>query len=378
MAYIGSQERVSTLNSTSTPLAAGDTFTGPAENIVAYPGMTVAVYTDQECSFWVEFSVDGINWDSAIPYKVFANKNDVHKITRTREYFRFKIQNISTVNQTFLRVQIILGDPQQLTSGLGSQIQADADSIVVRPIDFNLAIASGLYENRQPIFKDGINFDIDAASAAEDIWGGLATSGGTYPGFPTTAPEELQVLSSNASDTGTIYFAYLPTSDSTDYLFGSAVLNGTTPVNTGITAYRVNFAYYETTDPVAFNLGNLTIRWRTTTSVVFIEIPIGYSQSFCAAFTVPKGNTAYISKITGSIRGGTATAACDGFIWYRSFGKSPRLRSAFTLNQGSQYQDTVDNLFAIPEKVDFIPRIILGTVNNTVAQVSYRLILVKN
>jgi len=57
-------------NSTTTPLAAGATFTGTATNILAYSQINVALYatpSTAKASFYFEFSPDGTNWDVSVP-----------------------------------------------------------------------------------------------------------------------------------------------------------------------------------------------------------------------------------------------------------------------------------------------------------------------
>lgn len=65
-------------------------------------------------------------------------------------------------------------------------------------------IALGQVPNNDIHTKFGINPDVDAATAPEDIWNG----GGTYTGFPVggtaTVAETLQVFSSSTADTAAV------------------------------------------------------------------------------------------------------------------------------------------------------------------------------
>jgi hypothetical protein len=319
---------------------------------------------------YIEFSPDGTNWDSSLSFITYANSNEIHRLTVTRKFARVRFYNSSTGGQTFFRLQTLLGQQQTLTSALNSQIQSDADTTVVRPLDFNLMVAEGLYQNRAQFIKDGINTDIDTASVPEDI----TNEGGIYAGFPTGTIEQGQIVVAGA-DTGTVVYAYLASPLDTDYTFASKAITGAGNYNLGHNIYRCNFAYFVSTNPTAFNAGNITIRNITTTTNIFCVIEAGYSQTFCSAYTVPYRSSVYIDRFNGNMRG-SATGSMDGFIWYRSYGESPRYRFPFELQFGTLYFDDVDYLIKIPQQVDFIPRIVNSSANNLTAKFSYRILKV--
>lgn len=72
----------------------------------------------------------------------------------------------------------------------------------------------------------------------------------------------------------------------------------------------------------------------------------------------------------------TYTGSLDGYIWYRGYNESPRLRFPFELQCGSLYFDDVDYLVRIPERTDIIPRITTSSANNLIAKFSYRFLKV--
>lgn len=355
----------------NTVVAVGSPYTSPAVDVSTYSSVVVACRTDQSGSFEIQFSVDGENWDSALTYLVAANTNEVHRIVVTRKYFRVVFTNTSGLAQSYFRLQAIAGDHPALTSPLNSTIQIDADTTVVRPLDFNLMVAEGRYQNHGNFLKEGLNIDIDSASVPEDI----NNEGGVYAGFPTTAPEEGQIVVSGA-DTGTVVYAYLATSDDTDYTFATKAITGVGNYNLGHNIWRCNFAYFISSNPAVFNVGAITIRHAVTTTNVFCVIDPGFSQSYCSAYTVPAGSAIYLDRVTGNMRG-TSTGAMDGAFFYRPFGESPRLRFPFELQYGTLYFDDVDYLNKIPAKVDICPRITYSSANNLVARISYRFIKVK-
>jgi hypothetical protein len=125
---------VSTLNSTVIPLNNGDTFTGTGEDVSAYSSVCVTCKTDQSGLLYIEFSPDNTNWDSILTFNIAANTNEVHRITISRKYYRCRMYNNSGVNQTFLRLQTLIGDHFGLTSIINSTIQDDADSLLTRAI----------------------------------------------------------------------------------------------------------------------------------------------------------------------------------------------------------------------------------------------------
>ncbi len=365
--------KLSTVNSTSTPLGGVSTFTGLAEECWMYNSVVVSVKTDQAGTLYIEFSTDGTNWDSSIPASVAAGTNEVKRLTCSKAYCRVRFSNTSAGAQTYIRLQTLFGNKELLTSSLNSVIQRDADAITVRPTDFNLATAEGLYENTTITIKDGFNSDIDTASVPEDV----TNEGGVYAGFPTGAVEPGEIVVASA-DTGTVYYAYLASAADTDYTFASKAITGVGSYALGHNIWRCNFAYFISNSATTTNVGDITIRNTVTTTNVFCVIPANYGQSYCAAYTVPAGSSVYLDRITGSLRGSTS-GSLDGFFWYRdSTSGGFRLRFPFELQYGSLYFDDMDYLVKIPAGVDFIPRIVTASVNNLQAKISYRITKIKS
>jgi len=125
---------VDTNNSSTAPLNNNVTFTGTATDVSSYPSVVFAVKTDQDGMAYIDFSIDGTNWDSTLSFNITANVNEVHRITVTRKYFRMRIFNNSGSNQTYLRLQSLLGSQTPLTSPLNGTVQDDADSLVTRSV----------------------------------------------------------------------------------------------------------------------------------------------------------------------------------------------------------------------------------------------------
>jgi len=362
---------VDSLNSSNTLLNANQTFTGSAVDVSSYPSCIVSCYASHAGTLYVEFSTNGTNWDSSIVFNIEANNNEVHRVSVSKQYYRIRYVNGGT-NQTTFRLQSIKGYQQSLTSALNSVIQEDADAIVSRNIDYEQALVRGLFQNNSLVLKSGRNPSITSASVPEDVINGSTP----YTGFPLTSPEELQFFSDSVSDTGTVTFLYLATATSTAYQTGTVTLNGTTPVNSGITAYRVHSMSYNNGSTATFNAGTITCRWRTTTSVIFLTIPPSTSQSYSAIYTVPFGCTGYIKRVFCEVAD-SASVAVQGALWTRLSGQSPRLRRNFSCQTGSAYNDVIYGGLVFPSMTDIALRITNSTSNSaTIVVGGFDLILV--
>lgn len=364
---------VNEVNSSTTPLNAGQTFTGVASGTLDWSTLTVSCKTGQDGSLFVDFSTDGTNWDSTLTFSVTANLNEVHRIVLSKSYFRIRFTNTSASNQTFFRLQSITGSQNILSSPFNQISQQDADTILVKALSDELLISSGLISGYSIVNKFGRNTDIDTATIPEDVWDG----GGVYTGFPTGAPEEITVLSSSASDTGSLTFTYLSSIGSSAYETATVTLNGTTPVNTGVVAHRVHTAQYASGNSTGFNVGNITIRHRTTTANIFAIMAIGRSQTNTSTYTVPAGYTAKIIRLFARVLGSTSSQV-DGTLWIRTDGGSPRLRRPFTITNTDSFEETPFGGLTVNEKSDIMVRILNVSANNTDIMAGYDIILIKN
>lgn len=253
----------------------------------------------------------------------------------------------------------------------GEFVLVDSNNPLPTVDTFALSVARGAVSGSSWVLKSGRNSDVDTATVPEDIWNG----GGPYAGFPLTAPETVQAFSSNASDTGVLTVLYLPTATSTAYIQGTIQLNGTTPVNAAFSAYRVHSAFYD--NGATGNLGQITVRWATTTSVVFLVMPIGTNQSYMAGYTVPFGCRGYIYEAFCSIQG-AASASVDGALWIRLSGAQYRLRRNFNAASGSAYREKLDGAFVLPAMTDIQMRITNCSANNTPVVGGYSILIVQD
>jgi hypothetical protein len=126
--------KVSTLNSTATPLNQAATWTGTWEDATGFNAITVTAKASHNGMLYIDFSPDGSNVDSTLTYNVITAVNEVHRLTVTRRYFRVRFLNNSSYNQTYLRLQTLKGNQNLLTANVNTAVQDDADAILTRSI----------------------------------------------------------------------------------------------------------------------------------------------------------------------------------------------------------------------------------------------------
>ena len=165
----------------------------------------------------------------------------------------------------------------------------------------------------------------------------------------------------------------MATASDKNYTFASIAVSGAGNYALGHNVYRCNFMYFVASTNV-FNVSIITMRETATPTNIFVTIPVGLSQSYCAAYTVPFGATAYIDRITTNLRANTS-GSCDGYFYFKPATESARYRFPHEYNNQYVYFDDVDYLISIPSLTDIVPRITFASANNLVAKISYRLIL---
>lgn len=100
----------STNNSSTTPLGNGQTFTGTADSVVRYPSLTINLIADANCTLYADFSSDSTNWDIATSYAYTSGSSFSKRIPVLARYFRIRLA--SAGDQTYLRLQTILGSQE--------------------------------------------------------------------------------------------------------------------------------------------------------------------------------------------------------------------------------------------------------------------------
>lgn len=278
MSYFGTTppNKLSTDNSSTTALDNSEVFTGEWEEATGYNSVVIAISTDQNGTYSIQFSPDGSNQDSTLTrYYKASQINAPHRFTITRRYFRVVFTNDSGSNQTYFRLQTSLGEKEALNVPIDGTVSQDYDATVVRPTDTIDEIALGLRQGVTTWQKFGYNTDVDSASS-EVIW----AVGGPYTIL--TSASTLTIVSSDVDDDGDpadtgartiiIYGIDANRESQTEVV----TMNGTTNVVTSSTWLGINRVAVASAGSSQANEGNITIT-ATTGGSVQAYIPAGQS-----------------------------------------------------------------------------------------------------
>ena len=174
-------------------------------------------------------------------------------------------------------------------------VAISAEGGVVNAIH-ELEVARGSLTGIAHIFQFGRNTDIDTTTDPEDVWDG----GGAYTGHPTGSPEQIRLTSTSANDdlTGTgmrtMRIEGLKTSTSTAIETEDIDLDGTNPVTSSSSWYRIFKAYGTDYGSGATNAGDITVQHNVTTANIFSVVQTGAGHSQVCAFSIPTGKTGYL------------------------------------------------------------------------------------
>lgn len=134
MSYFNSNQGIiSSLNSISSALLAGQSWTGSSE-LNGYSNALIVCKTDKSGILYADFSIDGSNWDSSLSFNVSSGFNEIHNLVKGPRYFRTRFNNNSPDNQSYLRLQTNFGQFNQLSSSLNSTINSDADATTSKSV----------------------------------------------------------------------------------------------------------------------------------------------------------------------------------------------------------------------------------------------------
>ena len=366
-------------NSTTTLLAASGTFTGEWIDVLNYDSVVVAVKTDQNGSLTVQFSPDGVNQDSTLTRYYRTNQIEApHRFTVTRQYARVTFTNTSVSDQTYLRLQTMLGDKSDLNAPLDSTLAQDFDAIATRPTDYHYETALGRRQGASTWNKFGYNLDVDTA-ASETIW----EPGGTFARMTTA--DTLDLVSSSVADddgsTGANSLVLYGVDENWETQTEVISLNGIGAVTTVNQWLGLNRAAIFLAGTGLGNAGKITI---TATSAATIQatIPIGQGTTQQCLFFVPVSHQALIDWLYINVNkisaGGSPRVTLIGEVF-----------SAVSNAMYEVYRTTIDT--AVENTVELKPSqpFIIGeksiltfkattTVNNTEANVRFSLILVRD
>ena len=203
------------------------------------------------------------------------------------------------------------------------------------------------------VFKNGLNNDIDQNSSAT-VW----TAGGLYPWSALDTPQTIYVVSTSASDTGSVTIDGLD--ENWNRLQEEVDFNGLTAGSSVNTFRRVNEITYD--NGVEENVGVITARTGSSTGTVVGHIEIGFSQSLQLVYTVPLGYTGFILHQDHGVQKGEDAQ-------FRSFVREGGVGRFRIGHIAEVYQNNYSIHFPIypsfPEKTDLDFRVSLVETNNT-------------
>lgn len=284
MTYLSSSKGVvSTSNSSTTVLSSGTTFTGDWEKCSEFSTLVVAVKTDADGVYTIQFSPDGTNADSTLTrYYRTSQIEPPHRFTVTRKYFRVTFTNNGT--QTYFRLQTTLGNHKDLNIPLDSTISQDYDSISVRPTDYTTEVALGRRQGATTWNKFGYNTDVDIGTEV------VAAFGGTFQYSKTG--QTISIVSDSTSDTNTAgagarQLIIYGVDANWDAVTEVVALNGTTPVVTSSLWIGINRIAIYTSGSNNVNVGTITITG-SASGYTMTTMPAGGGVSQQLIFYVPK------------------------------------------------------------------------------------------
>jgi len=263
--------KVSSLNSSTTALDNSEVFTGEWEDVSKYGSVMVAVATDVKGSYSIQFSTDGTNIDSTLMR--YHKDNEIHaphRFTVTRKYFRVVYTNNSGSNQSYFRLQTLLGDRQPLNAPLDGTLAQDFDAIATRPTDYNTEVALGLRQGASLWNKFGYNDDVDIGTEI------VAAFGGTFS--VNTTASTLTLVSTSTDDdsggTGLNSVVIYGVDANWDPQVEVVTLDGTTNVVTTTQWIGINRVGMYLCGTGQINAGTITIT-ATTGGRTMATIPVG-------------------------------------------------------------------------------------------------------
>lgn len=334
---------VSTVNSSTTPLTAATSlvFTGEWEDVSAYASLTVTVKTDQDGVFSIQFSPDGTNQDSTLTRHYRTTQIETpHRFTVTRKYARIVFTTI--IDQTYFRLQTILGAQTELNAPVDSVLSQDFDATVVRPTDYNTEVALGRRQGATLWNKFGYNDDVDIGTEVIASWGGTFT--------PLTTATTISIVSTDATDddgnTGCNSVVLYGLDANRDEAIEVVTLNGTTPVATTSTWLGLNRVAMFLCGTGKVNAGDITAT-AVTGSSTMAQMPAGGGVTQQCIFHIPRNNQFIMEWLyANSLKQSGASPKVTIKVWVYS-----------TVNNGNQevFKGGMDT--AVSNEIDLNPQL---------------------
>lgn len=325
---------LSTDNSSTSAINTGANFTGTWEDISAYPEIMIAVATDQNGYYEVQFSPDGTNVDSTLTrYYRTTNIEAPHRYTKTRQYFRVIFYNNSGTNQTYFRLQVHKGTFADLNIPVDATIAQDYDSISTRPTCYTTEVGLGRRQGATTWNKFGYNEDIDTGTAEV-----IASFGGAFA-QKLASGETLNIVSNSANDdsgsTGVNQLIVFGIDANWDLATEVVTMDGLTPVTTSTTFLGVNRMTIFSSGTANSNVGTITAT-ASSSGNTMAEMPAGQGTTQQCIFYVPRNHQflttwMYMMAIKSSGGGANPEVGIKAYVY-----------SELVQSQFEVYRDTID------------------------------------
>jgi len=280
MTILRNQGFVDAGNSSTTPLNNAAVYTGTWIDVSAFTDISVSIKTDQNGTYSVQYSPDASNVDSTLTrYYRTGQIEPPHVFKNCRKYARVVFTNDSGANQTYLRLQSMIGNRGQLNAPCDSTLSQDYDANVVRPTSFNYEVALGRRQGYTTWNKFGYNADVDTGTEI------IASFGGTFT--PLTTASTLSIVSTSIEDdsagTGARSIVVYGVDASRNEQTEVVALDGTTPVVTSTTWLGINRISVYLAGSTLNNVGVVTAT-AVTGGAIQAQMPAGEGTTQQAIF----------------------------------------------------------------------------------------------
>ena len=339
---IGSNTSIPALSSMAT-LANAAVLTTAWTDVSRYDSITVAVKTDRDGTYSIQFSPDGTNQDSTLTrYYRTAQIEAPHRFTVTRSYCRIVFTNDSGADQTEFRLETLAGGQTNLNAPTDSILAQDFDATVVRPTSYNTEVALGRRQGAILWNKFGYNPDVDVGTEVVASWGGTFV--------PLTTATTISIVSTNATDddgnTGCNSVVLYGVDANRDAVIEVVTLNGTTPVVTASTWLGLNRVAMYLCGTGKVNAGTITATAVTGGSTM-AQMPLGGGVTQQCIFHVPRNHQFIMEWLyANSLRQASQNPKVTIKMWVYS-----------TVNNGNQevYRGSMDT--SVSTTIDLNPQL---------------------
>lgn len=280
---INQHTQVDPLNSTTTNLAAGATFTGATITDLNLTAVQFIIAADQNCLVHIDQSSDGVNWDVSDTYDYFAALGGSGQTAQlVGSYYRMRVTNIGSVTTTFLRfqaIQVPFLNPLPRSLDLDGHLQVgvkssrDDSGFVVRYSPDGQQISIPIYRLLGQAFCD--------TALDTNFWTASVGTGGTTPETGGALFLSTGTTANNAVSVQSIHVGRFAAA--TYHLFRSLVrlVDPATANNTR------RWGAYTTTDGTFFEVAGTTFRLVTRKASVDTVVANGsFNGKYGSTFTI--------------------------------------------------------------------------------------------